>query len=494
MSGLAASKELKKGRTSALFIGKKANFTSSGFSSLTKNSTLQEIFLRHLNGLDEKDKKEPGHFFWANPEPQSPSVGFILLDEKIKMLDLLEQLRSNLGSLIGTQTVALQVVIDPATDSALVAKALGIAVSARILQLPKYGKASREQKPFLLAQVQILAAGDLQNDFNEGFILGEGSHLVRSLGITPANFLNTKLYGQEIKKLCTVHRLNLKFHSNKQLKAMGAGAFTAVDQADPESSGGIYELTYRPAKAKNKSPIALVGKGLCFDTGGYNVKTGSHMITMKGDMQGSAVALATLITASRLKWPLNMKAWLAVTENHISPSGFKPDDVVTALNGMSIEVVDTDAEGRMVLADTLTLATREKPEICIDFATLTGAAVRAVGARMGVALTNDEKLHEPIKQAGLRSGERVWTFPLEEDYGKALESKVADILQCSSSPGPDHIWAAYFLSKFVEPKATWVHIDLSASENDQGLGAANGPFTGFGVLWAAEFIKQQFLT
>jgi leucyl aminopeptidase len=273
---------------------------------------------------------------------------------------------------------------------------------------------------------------------------------------------------------------------------MGAGAFTAVDQADPESHGGIHELTYEPrASGGASSTIALVGKGLCFDTGGYNVKTENHMMTMKGDMQGSAVALSTLIGAKELGLRVRLKAWLAVTENHISPRGFKPDEVVTALNGTTIEIVNTDAEGRMVLADTLTLATRDKPQLCIDFATLTGAAVRAVGNRVGVVFASDESWHEPIVRVGHASGERLWPFPLFDDYEKLLESKVADTLQCVARGSPDHIVAAIFLKKFVEPKVHWIHVDLSASENDAGLGAADGPFTGFGVQWALDFIRER---
>jgi leucyl aminopeptidase len=214
------------------------------------------------------------------------------------------------------------------------------------------------------------------------------------------------------------------------------------------------------------------------------------MVTMKGDMQGSAVALAVLVTAARLKLPLHLKAYLGVTENHISPKGYKADDVVTALNGMTIEVVDTDAEGRMVLADTLHLATKDQPSLCVDFATLTGAARRALGKRYSAAFTNTEKLRPAIVSCGRESGERVWTFPMDDDYAKAIESPVADILQCPKDPGPDHIWAACFLSKFVAKGVPWVHVDLCASECEGGLGPTDTLFTGFGVRWALRFLDR----
>ncbi len=490
-SGFSAIKENASSLGAMLFIGTKSAFAKNNFSVSIKGTPLEEVFNKHLQGLEAKP--EAGLYNWSSLVKSEAAIGFLLLEDKTKTLDLLESLRSAFATVVLQKNTFVRFIISDDLNASDTSKALGIALSARILPMPKYGKVAKEQKPFLLSEVQLISAQNSVERFNEGLILGEGSHLVRKLGMTPANYLNPKIYGEEIKKLCASNKLTVKFHSNKALKKMGAGAFTAVDQGDPNSFGGVYEITYKPTKAKNKSPVALVGKGLCFDTGGYNIKTGNYMLTMKGDMQGSAVALSTLICASRLKWPLHLKAWLAVTENHISPKAFKPDDLVTALNGKTIEVIDTDAEGRMVLADTLTLATKEKPMFCLDFATLTGAAVRAVGSRMGVGFSNDESLHRLIKECGVASGERVWPFPLEEDYGTALESKVADIMQCSPSPGPDHIWAAYFLSKFIENKTPWVHIDLSASENDSGLGAANGPFTGFGVLWATEFIKRKFL-
>ena len=443
-------KALKDLTAATLFIGLKKTFKSGGFKVVTKGSPLEATFEEHIHALD--GKAELGFHSWQSPKGINATVGFLVLDEKFKTLEVLEGLRSALAAQITTKTLLLRVVIDESLDTAQISKSIGIAVSAKINLMPRFGKAAKEAKPHLLKEVQILGFKNGVEEFKEGLILGEASHQVRALGMTPGNFLNPKIYGTEIKKVCAKNKLNLKFHSNKILKAKGAGAFTAVDQGDPNSSGGIYEITYKPKNAKNKSPIALVGKGLCFDTGGYNIKTGSYMITMKGDMQGSAVALSTIEAASRLKLPLHLKAWLAVTENHISPKAFKPDDVVTALNGKTIEIVDTDAEGRMVLADALTLATREKPQFCLDFATLTGSAVRAVGTRMGVGFSNDESLHPLIKECGVQSGERIWPFPLDSDYGKALESKVADILQCSASPGPDHIWAAYFLSQFIEHK------------------------------------------
>lgn len=317
--------------------------------------------------------------------------------------------------------------------------------------------------------------------------------LAKNLAMTPSNYLNPDQYGKTIRDLCRTEGLKVKFHSLSQLKKLGAGAFLAVAQAYQHQGSGVYEITYQPKASKNKKPVSLVGKGLCFDTGGYNVKTGNYMMTMKGDMQGSAVALATLLAARKMKWPLYMKAWLAITENHISPIGFKPDDIVTALNKMSIEIVNTDAEGRMVLADTLTLATQEAPIACIDFATLTGTAVRAIGNRACALFSNRDDWNTSIESAVKSSGERMWRFPLYSDYEKQLESKVADLLQCVAEGNPDHILAALFLKRFLENDCPWIHIDMAAAEVNDGYGAFDGPFTGVGAQWALDFIRHQFL-
>jgi leucyl aminopeptidase len=324
--------------------------------------------------------------------------------------------------------------------------------------------------------------------FEYGLITADGTNIARYLATLPPNILNPAQYGVEIRRICKESGISVKFYSKQELKKMGAGAFTAVDQGNPDSAGGIYELSYAP-KGKTKKTIHFAGKGLCFDTGGYDVKTSGFMVTMKGDMQGSAVALASMVVAVRLGLPYKMKAFLGITENHISPKAFKPDEVVTALNGMSIEVVNTDAEGRMVLADTLNLASREKPDCLVDFATLTGSAVRAIGTQYSCGFTNRDKLHEVIKSAGKDSGERIWTFPIDSTFGKALESKIADTLQLAKGK-PDHIMAAYFLSRFVVDGTPWVHIDLSAAENDNGLAHVDSMFTGFGVRWATEFIQR----
>ncbi|MBI3556023.1 MAG: leucyl aminopeptidase family protein [Deltaproteobacteria bacterium] len=404
---------------------------------------------------------------------------------------LLEFARDSLKMILNSKTPKLTLVLADAKLEQRLADAFGSALAAAVFAMPVYGKRQKKEKTFLLQDVWLQASSKKAlTALERGAILGDGTNLARYLATLPPNVLDPAAYAERVKKLCAQHGLKFRMHTNKELKRLGAGAFTAVDQGNPDSAGGIFEITYQPKSVKKGKPVALVGKGVCFDTGGYDVKINGGMATMKGDMQGSSVALACIVTAARLKLNRPMKAYLAVTENHLSPKAYKADEVVVALNGLSIEVVNTDAEGRMVLADTLTLASRETPEIVIDFATLTGAAVRSLGSKIAAGFTNKKKLHGAIVEAGTESGERVWTFPLDPTYFKGLESKVADTLQCTRGSGPDHIYAACFLSKFLEKEVPWVHVDLTPSENEGGLAHVDSMFTGFGVRWLHAFLAS----
>ncbi|MGB6449843.1 MAG: hypothetical protein WBE92_03750, partial [Steroidobacteraceae bacterium] len=253
---------------------------------------------------------------------------------------------------------------------------------------------------------------------------------------------------------------------------------------------GIAHLAYRPGRRRGPPDVALVGKGILFDTGGTNLKPHRAMLDMHTDMAGSAVALATLAALSRLRAPLAADAWIAVTENSIGPRAYRPQEVVRAANGTTIQVIHTDAEGRMVLADALALAGRTRPRLMIDFGTLTGTCVYALTERMSGVFTNEPRLAETLAAAGRASGERVWNFPLDADYDSDLESKVADVLQCSPEAKGDHILAARFLSRFVPAGVPWVHMDLSSAVRSGGLGDIRTDVTGFGVRYALELILK----
>ena len=237
----------------------------------------------------------------------------------------------------------------------------------------------------------------------------------------------------------------------------------------------------------------LVGKGICYDTGGTNLKPANYMFGMHEDMQGSAVALGTLLALTKLNFNRPVECWMALAMNHIGSKAYKPNDVIRASDGTTVEVVHTDAEGRMVLADTLALASKEKPSLIIDYATLTGACMYSIGTSYSGIFTNQNKWHLNLIKAGEDSGERVWPFPLDEDFDQMLKSDIADIKQCSQEGGVDHILASRFLQRFVKNNTPWIHIDLSSSSKKGGLAHIPTNTTGFGVRYTVNLLLKNYL-
>jgi leucyl aminopeptidase len=323
--------------------------------------------------------------------------------------------------------------------------------------------------------------------FDELKAQAEGSLLCRTFTMQPPNELTPTLYRKRVKELAKQNGWRLKEFDLKALRKIGAGAFVAVAQGSHDEDAAIVQLSYRHAKAKQT--VALVGKGICFDTGGHNLKPARHMHGMHEDMNGSAVALGILLAATQQKLPVNIDCWLAIAQNHISPKAYKQNDIVKALNGMTIEIMHTDAEGRMVLADTLTLASREKPDLLIDFATLTGSMAVALGNRYSGVMGNRDALLQQAVQSGHQCGERLCVFPMDDDYEPALDSKVADIKQCTLDGEADHILAARFLKRFLEHDVPWLHVDLSSSRCEGGLGSVASDVTGFGVGWGLRMLQ-----
>lgn len=320
---------------------------------------------------------------------------------------------------------------------------------------------------------------------------GEGNNLARWLTALPGNELDARSYRTRIARLARREGWRMRFLGTKALKRRGAGAFLAVAQGNATDDAGIVHLQYRPPRGRDRDLVSLVGKGICFDTGGTNLKAHKSMLDMHTDMEGSAVALGTMLALARLRAGFPIDCWLAITENRIGPRAYKPQDVVTAANGTSIHVIHTDAEGRMVLADALALAAERKPAFILDFATLTGACVNALTERYSGVFTNRPGLRGDLERAGVESGERVWCFPMDEDFDSDLDSPLADIMQCSVEGKGDHILAARFLNRFVPAATAWAHVDLAASQRSGGLAHITTDITGFGVRYAVNLLLEQ---
>ena len=317
----------------------------------------------------------------------------------------------------------------------------------------------------------------------------EANLLTRSLCVLPPNQLTPASFRTQIPALIKGTGIKAEVYDIRRLKQLKAGAFLAVAQGSPEQDAAIVHLSYVP-KTKRAAPyVSLVGKGICFDTGGHNLKPARYMAGMHEDMAGAATVLSVICAAARWQLPVRLDAWLALSRNDISPAAYCQGDIVTALNGLTIEIVHTDAEGRMVLADTLAMAAKTKPDLVLDFATLTGSMTMALGNRMSGFFATEAAYALQLAMAGESSGERVMAFAMPDDYDSALESQVADVKQCTLDGEADHTLAARFLNLFVGD-TPWVHVDLSAATCKGGLGAVGTETTGFGAALALQLLRD----
>ncbi|NDG83824.1 MAG: leucyl aminopeptidase family protein [Proteobacteria bacterium] len=453
-----------------------------------------------LSGELKKLKKDED-----SVEPKTISIGFegkggltaILMTGDASAYVKQTAIRKNFISTLSTGSESKEVVVSlRGLKDRDAAECLNWIVSLALIsryRSPVFGKKAGEQKPLGKLTVRIdtgISKKEAAAIIEEARILGFANNQVRHLAELPSNVLHPGTYRERAEQLARELKVKSRFLGKKELQKMGAGAFLAVAQGDHHDRAGIVHLHYSPGKKTSKKSVAIVGKGLCFDTGGYNVKTGDFMHGMHGDMTGSAVTLSLFQVLVQLKAPFEVHAYLALAENLISPDAYRPNDVVVASNGVSIEVENTDAEGRMVLSDTLVLASGTKPDLILDFATLTGSVVRSLDTRRAGAFSNDLELSGRAVKVGDRVGERVWNFPINEDYSEYVRSDYADVRQCSTKKAADHIYAATFLSRFVGKGTPWVHIDLACSENPGGLGLVPTESTGFGVRFGLEFIRE----
>ncbi len=288
-----------------------------------------------------------------------------------------------------------------------------------------------------------------------------GTYLARDLGNHPANVATPSMIAQTASDECEKRGIRFVSYDREKLEEMGLGALVGVAKGSMEPAR-LIQLEYRPSKAANTKPVLLVGKTLTFDSGGISLKPAEKMETMKGDMSGGAAVLGTMMAIADLGIPLWVVGLMPATENMPSGTANKPGDVLRAFNGKTIEVINTDAEGRLILADALSWGVKKfDPALVIDLATLTGAVTVALGAHAIGVLGNNQKRMEEVLEIGNRVGERGWQLPLFEEYFEQIKSPIADI-QNVGGRGGGTITAAAFLSHFVDEKP-WVHLDIAGT-------------------------------
>jgi leucyl aminopeptidase len=323
---------------------------------------------------------------------------------------------------------------------------------------------SDKTKPRALKKITLLADQTTLADVELGSLHAQaiacGMAFTRDLGNLPPNLCHPSYLADQAKAMAKTHKhLKVEILDEKKLKELGAGAFLAVAQGSDQPPRMIV-LDYQGGK-KDEKPYVLVGKGITFDTGGISLKPGLGMDEMKYDMCGAASVFGTLRAVLELQLPINLVCLLACAENMPSGGATRPGDIVTSMSGQTVEILNTDAEGRLVLCDALTYAERFKPKAVIDIATLTGACIVALGSNASGLMGNNEALVQQLLKAGKSADDRAWELPLFDEYQEQLDSPFADIANIGG-PKAGSITAGCFLSRFAK-SYHWAHLDIAGT-------------------------------
>ena len=345
---------------------------------------------------------------------------------------------------------------------------------------------TRNLSVYIYAEDQKLVKSAItKNNF-----LIEGVFFTKDLQNEPPSYLRPFELAERIKETLTKAGLKVTVFDEKEIKKRNMGGLLAVGQGSSAKPRFIV-IEYKPkGKISTAKKIALVGKGVTFDTGGYCIKPWQGMLEMKADMSGAAVVAGTLLTASKAKFPFEIIGVIPSAENMINGEAMRPSDIVKTASGKTIEVGHTDAEGRMILADALDYASKQKPDEIIDFATLTGACVVALGLNVAGLFTKNDRLADELFKNGMKTYDRVWRLPMWDEYHKENESKIADVNNDGGRWG-GAITAAKFLENFVDKKIPWAHIDIAGPAIANELTNYNKTFmTGFGVRLMFEYLSN----
>jgi leucyl aminopeptidase len=465
MTIIKRSGELTGNCPVALILGKGA-FKKGQFDSFISKETAERFFA--------SDKK----FDYLKLEDN-----FIFL---VKEDQKAEELR-----IIGSKIQGL--VADSFEQISLLGKVKSVLFLAEGLALANYQFNRYFTKPTNNKLESILVQEDINDDkINELNNTIKSVYWTRNVVNTPVNNLNATQLAEEIVRLGDEAEFSVQVLEKTQIESLKMGGLLAVNKGsiDPPT---FTIAEYKPKKVKNKKPIVLVGKGVVYDTGGLSLKpTPGSMDTMKSDMAGAAAVAGAIYLAALQKLPLHIIALIPATDNRPGGNAYTPGDVITMFDGTTVEVLNTDAEGRMILADALAYAGKYDPEIVIDAATLTGAAVRAIGTEASIIMGNaKDSYFESLEKAGFETWERVVRFPFWDDYKEHMKSKIADLKNIGSA-NAGMISAGKFLEHFC--KSPYIHMDvagptwLDSKENYRGFGG-----TGAGVRLLYEFFKTHYL-
>ena len=351
-------------------------------------------------------------------------------------------------------------------------------------------KSKKEKKLFLVNIIGKKSKLTFKNELKFK-ALEEATFFTRDLVSEPGNILHPDEYAKRLSSL-KKYGLKINVYDKNKLKKLGMNALLGVGQG---SIRGSYLVTMEWNGAKNNSnPLAFVGKGVCFDTGGYSLKPAKFMEDMTYDMAGSAAVVGLMKNLALRKAKINAVGVVGLVENMVSGDAQRPGDIVKSYSGKTIEVLNTDAEGRLVLADALTFTEKKfKPKFIVDLATLTGAIIVSLGSEYAGLFSNDDKLSKQILNAGEKVEEKLWRMPLHKNYDKLMNSKNADMQNINYVGGAGSTTAAQFLQRFILNKTPWAHLDIAGMAFSKYGGALNsGGATGYGVRLLNKLIEDNY--
>jgi leucyl aminopeptidase len=370
----------------------------------------------------------------------------------------------------------------PAGDATENAQAVGEGFLLALYEYKKYK--TRNVKPLKLKTVRIAGPAEA---VERAAVYGAATSLARDLVNEPPSECTPRRLAAAAKDVAK-NGISIQVFDEKKIQKMGMGGLEGVARGSTQPPRFVH-MTYRSPRAKRT--IAIVGKGITFDSGGLCIKPADGMLWMKDDMSGAAAVIGVFSALAALKPRVNVHGIFAATENMPDGSAYKTGDVLRAMNGKTMEIINTDAEGRLILSDALSYACRLKPDEIIDMATLTGACVVALGPDVSACFTKDEKLRNRLMEAARKQGEKLWPLPLEDDYFEMIRSHIAD-MKNSGGRWAGAITAALFLQEFVEPGIAWAHLDIAGPalvESDKVYRPTGG--TGVMVRTLLRYLEEQ---
>ena len=384
---------------------------------------------------------------------------------------------NQISSKSSKKIVSILVAKEFSTDDNLIQ--IGFGATLNTYKFDKYKTKKKTKKQINEVKIISNSANQLKNKLKNKISVAEGIFLARDLVNEPSNVLNPEAYAKRIKEL-SKFGLKVEVLNEAKMKRLGMWSLLGVGRGSQYESQLVI-IRWEGNKSKKTKPLCFVGKGVCFDSGGISLKPGNKMEEMIGDMGGSAAVVGLMKTLALRKAKVNVIGVVGLVENMPDGTAQKPGDIVKSMSGQTIEIQNTDAEGRLVLADALWYAQdKYKPEIMIDLATLTGAIVMSLGNKMAGIFSNNDDLSNKLLEAGRVSGDNVWRLPLSESYDKMINSQFADMKNIGMG-GAGSITAAQFLKRFVN-KVPWVHIDIAGTATGMEKSSINTSWaSGFGV-------------